>query len=206
MQLNTQTILDAFSAMPLWEVTAVVFGIAYVILAAKESLWTWLFAFFGTLIYTILFWDGALLSSSILNFYYMVMALYGFILWRGNKKNKELEITSWSLQKNSIIIAFGIVLSMVLGFLFDTYTEAKFVYLDAFVMVFSVIATWMLAQKVLENWLYWIVVDSAAVVLYWKSGYVATVVLFILYVLLAFYGYASWRNVFNESKNSSNHD
>jgi len=67
------------------------------------------------------------------------------------------------------------------------------------VMVFSVIATWMLANKVLENWIYWIVVDSAAVVLYWQSGYIATIVLFVLYVILAFYGYATWRKVYREA-------
>jgi len=201
MQLNVETITQAFASMPAWEVTAVFFGIAYVLLAAKESLWTWFFAFFGTLIYTLLFWEGALLSSSILNFYYMVMALYGFVLWRGNKESKELTVSSWSLKTNTMVIASGLVLSLGLGFLFDTYTEAKFVYLDAFVMVFSVIATWMLAQKVLENWLYWIVIDSAAIVLYWQSGYVATVVLFTLYVILAFYGYSSWRKALeNETR------
>ncbi|MEA1880245.1 MAG: nicotinamide riboside transporter PnuC [Campylobacterota bacterium] len=200
MQLSVETISQAFASMPAWEVAAVIFGIAYVLLAAKESLWTWFFAFFGTLIYTILFWEGALLSSSILNFYYMIMALYGFVLWRGNKQSRELEISRWSLKKNSMTIVSGAVLSITLGFLFETYTEAKFVYLDAFVMVFSVIATWMLANKVLENWLYWVVIDSAAIVLYWQSGYVATVVLFALYVVLAFYGYTSWRKVFSENR------
>ena len=86
MQFNLETILDAFATMPAWEIVAVVFGIAYVLLAAKESLWAWFFAFFGTLIYTILFWEGALLSSALLNFYYMIMAVYGFVLWRGGKR------------------------------------------------------------------------------------------------------------------------
>ena len=202
MTFSPQSILDAFSAMPLWELVAVAFGIAYILLAAKESLWTWFFAFFGTLIYTILFWEGALVSSSLLNFYYMGMAFYGFFLWRsGGEKGEELSIRQWSLQHNVIVIFSGVSISLILGYLFDTYTEAKFVYLDTFVMVFSVIATWMLAQKVLENWLYWVVVDSAAIVLYWKSGYLATIILFTLYVILAAYAYVSWRKALkNEHK------
>jgi len=201
MQFNLETILDAFAAMPAWEVVAVVFGIAYVLLAAKESLWAWFFAFFGTLIYTILFWDGALLSSALLNFYYMIMAVYGFVLWRGGGDNsEELAITSWSFSKNITVIILGIIVSVVVGYLSATYTPAKFAYLDAFVMIFSVIATWMLANKVLENWLFWIVIDSAAVVLYWKSGYHATIVLFTLYIILAVYGHFSWRKVFNENR------
>ena len=200
MQFNLETILDAFAVMPAWEIVAVVFGIAYVLLAAKESLWAWFFAFFGTLIYTILFWDGALLSSALLNFYYMIMAVYGFVLWRGGGSSENLAITSWTVSKNITVIILGVIVSFVVGYLSATYTQAKFAYLDAFVMIFSVIATWMLANKVLENWLFWIVIDSAAVVLYLKSGYHATIVLFMLYIILAVYGYFSWRKVFNENR------
>jgi len=199
MEFNTQAIVDAFAIMSKWEIIATLFGIAYVILAAKESLWTWFFAFFGTLIYTIIFWEGALVSSSILNFYYMVMAIYGFILWRGGTESKPLEISRYSISKNITIILVGLVISLILGYLSDTYLRANFAYIDAFVMTFSVIATWMLANKILENWLYWMVVDSVGVFLYLKSGYYATVVLFILYVLLSFYGLYSWYKDMSEN-------
>ena len=199
MDLTLQGIVNAFVAMPAWELLAVILGISYVILAAKESLWAWVFAFLSTIIYTLLFWEGALVSSSLLNFYYMGMAVYGFILWRsGGEKGEELEVTRWSIKKNLILIILGLFIAVTLGYLSDMYTDAKFVYLDTFVMVFSVLSTWMLANKLLENWLYWIVVASAAIVLYWKSGYLVTIVLFVLYVILAFYGYASWRKACRE--------
>jgi nicotinamide mononucleotide transporter len=201
MDFSLQGVAAAFAQMSGWEVLAVFFGIAYVLLAAKESLWTWIFAFLSTIIYTILFWDGALVSSSLLNFYYMVMAVYGFILWRsGGEQGEELEISQWSLKKNFIVIISGIILAVILGYLSDTYTEARFAYLDTFVMVFSVIATWMLAKKVLENWLYWMVIDSTAIVLYWKSGYLATIILFMFYVILAFYAYYTWWKTYHAPK------
>lgn len=200
MNFSLDSIVNAFSQMSGWEILAVVFGIAYVLLAAKESLWTWLFAFLSTIIYTVIFWEGALVSSSLLNFYYMGMAVYGFMLWRsGGEEGEELEITSWTIKKNIFLIVSGVLIALILGYLSDTYTDAKFAYLDTFVLVFSVLATWMLANKVLENWLYWMVIDSAAIVLYWQSGYLATIVLFTLYILLAFYGYSSWRKVKYES-------
>lgn len=199
MQFDLETVLEAFTAMPAWEIVAVLFGISYVLFAAKESLWAWFFGFFSTLIYTILFWDGALLSSALLNFYYMIMAVYGFILWRsGGDSSEELAITSWPLSKHITIIILGIIVSLVAGHLSATYTPAQFAYLDAFVMIFSVIATWMLAHKVLENWIFWICIDAAAVVLYWKSGFHATIVLFAFYTVLGFYGYFSWRKAFSE--------
>ena len=194
MDFSLQTIIEAFTIMPLWEVVAVLLGIVYVILAAKESAVAWIFAFFNTLIYTILFWEGALISSSALNLYYMVMAVYGFILWRDNpNKEEKLEVTSWGFYKLFITLLLGVFLSVITGYLSALYLDAKFAYLDSTVMVFSVIATWMLAKKIIENWLVWMVVDSLAVILYWKSGYHTTTVLFVLYVVLAVYGFNSWR-------------
>jgi len=198
MDLTLQGIVNAFVAMPAWEVLAVVLGITYVILAAKESLWAWVFAFFSTIIYTVLFWEGALVSSSFLNLYYMIMAVYGFILWRGGDDGEALEVTFWKNRKILVVIFAGFIVSMFTGYLSHTYADAKHAYLDAFVMIFSIIATWMLAKKILQTWLLWIVIDSAAVVLYWKSGYHATIILFVLYVILAFYGYASWRKACRE--------
>lgn len=199
MELSLETIANAFAQMSGWEILAVVFGIAYVYLAAKESFWAWFFGFLSTLIYTVLFWNDSLVSSSLLNFYYMGMSVYGFILWRGGgEKGEELKITQWSVKKNSVLIVLGVFIATVLGYVSDTYTEAKLAYLDTFVMIFSVLATWMLAKKVLENWLYWLVIDSVAIILYWKSGYYATIVLFILYVVLGVYGYMTWRKVFSQ--------
>jgi len=193
-----QKIIDAFAMMSSWELLAVAFGIAYVLLAAKESLWTWLFAFLGTLIYTVIFWEGALVSSSLLNFYYMIMAIYGFILWRGGKSGEELTVTSYPKNQHIELISTGIVVSLVVGYLSHAYLGARFAYLDALVLVFSVIATWLLANKILENWLYWMVIDAVALFLYFKSEYYVTVVLFALYIILSFWGYYTWNKRLDE--------
>lgn len=191
--------LKGFEAMPLWEWLAVLLGVGYIIAASKENLLAWVFGFFGTLIYTILFWNGSLLSSSILNFYYMVMSFYGFYLW-SKKGGSKPTVTVNSLTKKqfSLIILGGNIAFVLVGYLFGEYFSAQEPYLDAFVFVFSLIATWMLAHKTLETWLLWMVVDSAGVVLYFKAGYYPTVLLFILYIILAVYGYMSWRKVKHE--------
>jgi nicotinamide mononucleotide transporter len=193
MQEIVGSALAGFGAMPLWEWLAVVCGIAYVLLAAKESKLAWVFAFFGTLIYTILFWQGALLSSSLLNFYYMLMAIYGYRLWRESKEKPTLKITRLGIDKSILLFGVATLISLGLGYLFGAYFSAKFAYLDAFVFTLSLVATWMMAQKILENWLFWVMIDSAAIVLYFQSGYYPTVLLFMLYVVLAIYGYRAWR-------------
>lgn len=198
MSFTFDDIVSAFMAMPPWEVFAVILGISYVILAAKESIWAWVFGFFSTLIYTILFWEGALVSSSFLNLYYMLMSVYGFILWRGGGNGEELKISVWGNRQILTVIFAGFLVGLTAGYISQTYAQAKFAYLDSFVMIFSIIATWMLAKKILQTWILWIVVDTAAIILYWQSGYHATIILFSLYVVLAFYGYNSWRKAHHE--------
>jgi len=200
MQSNWDKFLEQLIQTSPWEGLAVLLGIVYVVLAAKEYISGWFFAFASTLIYTIIFWEGALFSSSFLNFYYMVMAVYGYYSWSHGSDDKMLKITTYSLSKNLKIISFGIILSLLVGYLSTTYTGAKLAYLDSFVMVFSIITTWLLTQKVIENWFYWIVIDSVAIVLYWNTGYLPTVILFTIYVFLAIYGYLSWRKKFRPIK------
>jgi nicotinamide mononucleotide transporter len=67
---------------------------------------------------------------------------------------------------------------------------------DSFVAWGSVLATWMVARKVLENWLYWILFDAVAVGLYFAQGFHATAGLFVLYIILAVRGYLAWRKDF----------
>lgn len=196
MHNSLNDFLNALLLMSSWEILAALLGVVYVVLAAKESLWAWFFGFLSTFIYTIIFWEGALLSSSFLNFYYMVMAVYGYYAWKNGSGEKKLKITTFSLSKNLQIITVGMLLSLVMGYLSTTYTDAKLAYMDALVMVFSIIATWLLTQKVLENWLYWLVIDTIAIVLYWHTGYLATVILFVIYIVLALYGYVTWRGAF----------
>ena len=196
MNFDVNSILLALANLPIWEVIAMFFGIAYIILIAKESLWGWVFGFFSTLIYTILFWEGALVSSSFLNFYYMIMAFYGFYSWNKGSQEERLKISTRPLSYHLTSIIIGIVLTLSVAYLSSTYTDAKFAYIDSFIMVFSIISTWMVTQKVLENWLYWIVIDSVAIVLYWNNGYIATVILFTLYIILGIFGYFKWKKEF----------
>jgi len=198
MEFNQESILKALSLMSSWEILASILGIAYILLLTKESLWAWVFGFFSTLIYTILFWEGALVSSSLLNFYYMLMAFYGFYSWNRGAEDDKLKISSYKLSNHLEAITTGILFTLIIGYLSSNYTDAKFAYMDSFVMVFSIIATWMVTQKILENWIYWIIVDLVAIVLYWNSGYLATVVLFMVYITLGSFGYFKWRKEFND--------
>lgn len=182
--------------MTSWEMLAVFLSVSYLILAIKQSLWCWPAAFISTLIYSILFFDASLLMDSALNIFYLIMAVYGWYSWKyGNVKNQnvELEISTYGLTKNIQIILALIVLSLGLGYIMANYTSADFAYLDTFTTVFAVFTTYTLTKKVLENWLYWIVIDSVSIYIYINKGFYLTAVLFALYTILAFVAYNNWK-------------
>ena len=182
--------------MTSWEMVAVFLSVTYLLLAIKQNLWCWVAAFISTLIYTILFFDASLLMDSALNMFYLVMAIYGWYSWKygnGINKNEELEITSYGLNKNLKIIGALIIVSLILGYIMANYTSADFAYLDTFTTVFAVFTTYTLTKKVLENWLYWIVIDSVSIYIYINKGFYLTAVLFAFYTILAFIAYNNWK-------------
>jgi nicotinamide mononucleotide transporter len=72
-------------------------------------------------------------------------------------------------------------------------TDAAAPYLDSFVTWGSVITTWMVARRVIENWLYWIIVDGAGAWLFYSQGLSATALLFAIYLAIVVHGYIVWR-------------
>lgn len=194
MNTDLQPLLDVITPMSLLEAVAVILGITFVILSVRESVWCWVSGFFSTLIYTYIFWKGGLFSSTLLNFYYMCISVYGFIIWKKGEKTRErLAITSWPFTKHVSVILFMLLLGITTGYLLTTNTDANYAYLDAHIMLFSALATWMLAHKVIETWIYWIFIDITAIILYWMAGYRMTIILFITYIVLSSYGYIRWR-------------
>lgn len=192
-EANIQAIVTAFQQMSGWEITAALMGVAYILLAAKESQWCWLFAFLSTLIYTALFWEGQLPMQALLNFYYMGMAIYGFWLWRKHGTQTDtLNISRWRWGQHFVFIAVGVVISALVSLYLQKTGQSQSPVLDAYTTVFSVMNTWLIAKKILENWLYWVVIDSAATVLYVQTGYYATAALFVLNTILAVAGFISW--------------
>ncbi|QFU22360.1 nicotinamide riboside transporter PnuC [Shewanella eurypsychrophilus] len=192
------------TALTAWEAIAVVLAAAYLVLAMKGSIWCWVAAFASTAIYTALFWKVSLLMESVLNVYYMAMAVYGFNQWtKGRSGDAAIGVISWSLQRHVKLISVTAIISVVVGYLMSTYTQASFAYLDAATTCFAVMTTYLVAKKVLENWLYWVVIDFVSIYLYLQKGLMLTSLLFIMYVGMAIGGYFLWRTAMSEQVKES---
>jgi len=185
---------DAWAATSNTEIVAVAFGLIYIILAAKENIWCWPAGFIGTGTSIYLFWDGSLYMESALNVYYLLMAIFGWWQWQyGSEHKTTLQIRSLALYEHLSIFGLIAVLTAISGYLLSANTDAALPYLDSFTTWSAVITTWMVARKILENWLYWIVINSAAIYLYLERGFALYAVLFALYVVIAVFGYRQWR-------------
>lgn len=194
MDALLQSTSAAIAALSPWEGLAVALAIAYLLLALRESIWCWYCAFVSTAIYTVLLWNVSLLMESLLNVYYMAMAVYGWWQWRrGGEQHQGIAIRRWPLNYHLLIIAGVLLASLVSGYLLETRTSAEWPYVNSFTTWASVVTTWMVAKKILENWLYWIVIDFICVFMYFDRGLYLSSLLFAAYVVIVFFGYLKWR-------------
>lgn len=193
--------LDTVLSWATFETVAVVFSIAYLLFALKENSLCWYCAFVSTAIYTWIFGDVRLYMESLLNIYYLVMAVYGWYQWRkGGASHQGIQITSWGIRQHGRAIVAVVLASIISGYLLAENTEARLPYLDSFTTWSAVLTTWMVARKILENWIYWVVIDAASIYLYLDRELYQTVALFVLYVILAVVGYISWRKKYSKQQ------
>jgi nicotinamide mononucleotide transporter len=179
------------------ETVAVVFSIAYLLFALKENNLCWYCAFISTAIYTWIFGDVRLYMESLLSLYYFIMAIYGWYQWRrGGAGRQGVAISRWPLYQHAVAIVTVIGLSLLSGYLLAKNTEARLPYLDSFTTWGAVLTTWMVARKILENWLYWVMIDAASIYLYLDRELYQTAALFVVYVVLASLAYFSWRKTY----------
>jgi len=187
---------QAFSTL---EVIAVVFAIAYLLLAIRQNIWCWLCAGISTAIYIWLFIGARLYMESVLNGFYFVMAIYGWIVWTsGRSDGHERPVSVWPWQVHATAIAAIIIVSLLNGYLLGKYTDAVFPYIDSLTTWSAIWATFLVARKVLENWWYWLVIDSASVVIYWVRDLQLTSLLFVMYVIMIPFGIVNWTRSYRE--------
>jgi len=182
--------LQAFSVL---ELISVVLAIAYLLLAIRQNIWCWYCAAVSTACYVWIFIEARLYMESALHLFYLAMAIYGWYSWRqGARDNESRPVVIWSLSTHGKAVLCIILLSLISGYLLQTFTDAVFPYIDSLTTWSAVWATFLVARKVLENWWYWLLIDAASMVIYWTRDLHLTSVLFALYLLLIPFGLWSW--------------
>lgn len=179
----------------LLEIIAVIFGIIYVVLVAKNKISCWIFGIIGSLISIYLFVVYAkLYAESVLYLFYVIAGIYGWVKWK--KHNCPEEVYKQQFSMHVKYIGIGTVLSVMLYYIINyLFEEAEKPLIDSFTTVFSFIATYITAKKWIENWIYWIVIDAVTTYLYFSRGLEIYSLLMLSYTFIAVYGYMQWKKL-----------
>jgi nicotinamide mononucleotide transporter len=177
-----------------WEAVAVLLAVTYLVLAIRQNIWCWAAAAVSTLIFLFIMFGARLYMESVLQLFYLAMAAYGWHQWRRHGEQGEvLQVSTWPLSYHLFAIGTVLILVFVSGGLLSEYSDAALPHLDSLTTWGAVVATYMVARKILENWVYWFVIDAVSVGLYLNRGLFLTALLFVGYLVLIVIGYRSWR-------------
>lgn len=192
-------LIEQAKSQSLYEIVAVLAAIAYLALAIRQSIACWYFAAFSTTIYIGLFIEAQLYMESLLNAFYFVMAIYGWYVWRsGGGVGETRPVATWSRSTHAAAMSIIVILSIGSGILLSANSDAAFPYIDSLTTWCAIWATYLVAQKVLENWWYWLVIDIASIVIYWSRDLQLTALLFVVYVIMIPFGLVSWSRSMRE--------
>lgn len=179
------------------ELGATVFGLIYIWFSIRQSLYTWPAGIITSLLYCWVFFEAKFYAGMGLQGYYVVISIYGWWSWRtggqAGTDDKKLHVT----YTNSILwiklFIINLLLTILMYYLLGRYTDSPIPFGDAFTTSLSIVATWMLARKKIEQWLIWIFVDLVSAGLYMYRGLYPTVFLFTVYAIMAGIGFYEWR-------------
>lgn len=190
---------EQWQAMTIAELVAVVFAVAYLVLAIRQNIWCWFCAAISTLLYVWLFVDAKLYMESLLNLYYFGMAIYGWSVWSSSEGKDDVSVSIWPLRIHATAIVIVVILATMSGALLERFTDAAYPYIDSLTTFAAFWATFLVARKVLENWWYWLIIDIASVFIYWSRDLQLTALLFVVYIVLIPIGLVEWTRSYRRS-------
>lgn len=182
-------------------------GLIYLWLEYKASIYLWIVSIIMPAIYINVYYRAGLYADFGINIYFLLASLYGWIVWKwGKKKQKETSdkdsetsgIRHFDRSALPAVAGVFLVLFLLIGWILIQFTDSTVPWLDSFTTAASIIAMWMLAQKQVEQWLVWIVVDLVSSGLYIYKGLYFTAALYALYTVIALLGYRKWLIIMNQ--------
>lgn len=190
------------------ELIAVFFGLCSVWYAKKDNILVFPTGLISTFIYAYLLWQWSLLGDSMINVYYFIMSIYGWYHWTRQKEGVDEFPVSVMNKKEYvmavIIFVLTIVFVVVVYLYFNKFTS-WYSYLDTILTAIFFVGMWLMAKRKIENWIFWIVGDLLSIPLYFAKGYTFTSFQYIVFTIIAVYGYLEWKKILNSSKNLELH-
>ena len=184
------------------EMIGVVFGFLSVWYAKKENILVFPTGIISTGIFVYILWVYGLLGDMLINAYYFSMSITGWYLWtRKVDADHFIPITKTNRKEKkwSIFLFVSAVVFVFLVYTFFDKFNSWTAYVDTLTTAIFFVGMWLMAKKKLENWIYWIIGDVISVPLYLYKGLIFTSLQYLLFTIIAFYGYMAWKKNLNKS-------
>lgn len=185
------------------ELLGAILGFIYILLSIRQNIWTWPVGLLTSTLYVWVFFYSQLYADMGLQVYYVFISIYGWYEWlkgKSSDKDEKLTISRLSLHLGIVLSIISFLLVLLMWYVLKNFTDSPVPFADSLATSLSIIATWMLARKILEHWLIWIFVDAFSIGLFWYKGLYPTVVLFVVYTIMAIAGYMEWKKDFKAGR------
>lgn len=185
------------------EIIGATLGLIFLFLEIKENVWLWPVGLLSSVFYVAIFFSAKFYADMGLQVYYVLISIYGWYKWwRGSKNSEEDDLPIVRLNARLAMMLAVVTLLIFVGIaeVLKRYTDSPVPYWDSFISSLSIVATWMLAKKIIEMWWIWVIANFVSLCLYFWKGLYPSVVLFFFYTVMSFAGYYAWRKKFAEQQ------
>ena len=186
----------------LLELFAVTMNILSVIYAKRNSILVYPTGLIGTGIFVYILYNFSLLGDMIINFYFVLMSIYGWYYWAQKKDGQTLNnVSRTSIKEYYFILILGItsLLSIYLVYNFYAKWDSWTAYVDTITTAIFFVAMYLMARRKVESWIFWIIGDLITIPLYFYKGLTISSIQYLIFLILAILGYISWKKILNSS-------
>ncbi|MFI2741365.1 nicotinamide riboside transporter PnuC [Zhouia sp. PK063] len=187
------------------EIVAVIFGFLSVWYSKKENILVYPTGIISTAIFVYILWVYVLLGDMMINAYYFSMSIYGWYYWTRKVDGDHFVPVTRTTKKEkwwSIFLFISTILFVYFVYQYFDRWNSWTAYTDSVTTAIFFVGMWLMAKKKLENWTYWIIGDIISVPLYLYKGLIFTSFQYLLFTILAIYGYKAWKKNLNVSPES----
>ena len=167
----------------------------------------WVVGFISSLVYVLIYFQSKIYGYAVLYVYYLGVSIYGWYSWRNayhpDGSASKLHISRIRRSLAILLAVLFVVLYIASGFALERYTDSPVPFYDALGTSLSIIATWMLARKILEHWILWFFVNLFSATLCFYQELYPTSCIFVVYTVLSVVGWFKWKRsiIIQKSKN-----
>ncbi len=177
--------------MSLLGAIALISGVLGVLFTIMQRIWCWPLALISVVTSFLEFYEQRLYGDMALQGFYFVTGIYGWYYWKKNE-NKEFNVIHTPRTMWLFMFLATLIQSIIYYFLLKKLKGDQIEF-DAILTACSITATFMMTKKWIENWAFWVLIDLAYVILYWKKEMPLFAVLYFVFTAMAAYGFYSWR-------------